>query len=156
MLIILIFVSVISFLIGLNFEKLKNKFLEIFNRSVSCPADALVCPDGSVVGRIPPRCQFAPCPTTLPTQTLKNEKMICGGLENFQCPEGYVCQRNKKFPDKTGVCVKKEMEIFKDFQCPEKDYIDCMPKIDVQKSECNHQYIEWAKKNCPNFKGVVY
>lgn len=155
-LIILILVSAISFFVGLNFEKLKNNFLEIFNRSISCSTDVLVCPDGDVVGRIPPKCDFAPCPTILPTKTLKNDRMICGGLANIQCPKEYVCQMNKRFPDGTGVCVKKEMEIFKDFQCPEKNYIDCMPKIGIIKSECNPVYIEWVKKNCPNFKEVVY
>lgn len=27
-----------------------------------CTADAKLCPDGSGVGRIPPNCEFAPCP----------------------------------------------------------------------------------------------
>ncbi len=27
-----------------------------------CPMDARTCPDGSYVGRIPPKCEFAPCP----------------------------------------------------------------------------------------------
>lgn len=39
-------------------------------RSASCPSeenvfcteDAKICPDGSAVGRIPPSCEFAPCP----------------------------------------------------------------------------------------------
>jgi hypothetical protein len=29
---------------------------------VFCTADAKICPDGSAVGRIPPNCEFAPCP----------------------------------------------------------------------------------------------
>lgn len=29
----------------------------------ACPMDAMVCPDGSSVGRIGPACAFAPCPT---------------------------------------------------------------------------------------------
>ncbi len=29
---------------------------------VACTADALLCPDGSSVGRIAPNCSFAPCP----------------------------------------------------------------------------------------------
>jgi hypothetical protein len=27
-----------------------------------CTMDAKQCPDGSYVGRVPPSCQFAPCP----------------------------------------------------------------------------------------------
>lgn len=29
---------------------------------VFCTLDAQVCPDGSYVGRVPPSCEFAPCP----------------------------------------------------------------------------------------------
>ncbi|MFH1648956.1 MAG: hypothetical protein ABIA93_00200 [Candidatus Woesearchaeota archaeon] len=28
----------------------------------ACTADAMVCPDGSSVGRVAPSCEFAPCP----------------------------------------------------------------------------------------------
>lgn len=31
--------------------------------SFACTMDAKVCPDGSFVGRIPPYCQFAVCPS---------------------------------------------------------------------------------------------
>jgi hypothetical protein len=31
-------------------------------KSVACTQDAKVCPDGSSVGRVPPNCEFAPCP----------------------------------------------------------------------------------------------
>ena len=29
---------------------------------VACTMDSKVCPDGTVVGRVPPTCEFAPCP----------------------------------------------------------------------------------------------
>jgi hypothetical protein len=32
------------------------------NSGVACTMDAMQCPDGSYVGRIPPDCEFAPCP----------------------------------------------------------------------------------------------
>lgn len=28
----------------------------------ACTMDAMMCPDGSTVGRVPPSCEFAPCP----------------------------------------------------------------------------------------------
>lgn len=31
---------------------------------VYCTQDAKICPDGSYVGRIGPKCEFAPCPGT--------------------------------------------------------------------------------------------
>ncbi|OGV92236.1 hypothetical protein A3B57_03120 [Microgenomates group bacterium RIFCSPLOWO2_01_FULL_47_10] len=36
----------------------------------ACTADAMICPDGSSVGRIAPSCYFAPCPPR-PTQTVQ-------------------------------------------------------------------------------------
>lgn len=30
---------------------------------VACTMEAKMCPDGSYVGRVPPNCEFAPCPT---------------------------------------------------------------------------------------------
>jgi hypothetical protein len=29
---------------------------------IFCTLDAKLCPDGSYVGRVPPNCEFAPCP----------------------------------------------------------------------------------------------
>lgn len=29
---------------------------------IACTMDAMECPDGSFVGRVPPSCEFAPCP----------------------------------------------------------------------------------------------
>ncbi|MFQ5974924.1 MAG: hypothetical protein ACE5J5_01220, partial [Candidatus Hydrothermarchaeales archaeon] len=31
-------------------------------KPIACTEDARVCPDGSSVVRIPPACEFAPCP----------------------------------------------------------------------------------------------
>jgi hypothetical protein len=30
--------------------------------AVFCTMDAKICPDGSSVGRVPPNCEFSPCP----------------------------------------------------------------------------------------------
>ncbi len=42
-----------------GYTYIKNK-----NKPIACMADAKLCPDGSSVGRIPPNCEFAECPTT--------------------------------------------------------------------------------------------
>lgn len=34
--------------------------------SVACTMEAIICPDGSAVGRSGPKCEFAPCPTIKP------------------------------------------------------------------------------------------
>jgi hypothetical protein len=31
---------------------------------VACTMDAMMCPDGTYVGRVPPTCEFAACPST--------------------------------------------------------------------------------------------
>lgn len=34
--------------------------------ATACTMEAKICPDGSSVGRVPPNCEFAPCPTSKP------------------------------------------------------------------------------------------
>lgn len=34
------------------------------SNSAACTLEAKLCPDGTSVGRVPPKCEFAPCPTT--------------------------------------------------------------------------------------------
>lgn len=50
---------------------------------VACTADAKICPDGSGVGRIPPNCEFAPCPDIPPEISAR----FCGN-ETMSCPDG--------------------------------------------------------------------
>lgn len=48
---------------------------------VACTMDAMLCPDGSYVGRVPPTCEFAECPagtTTIPTSTPTSTNEIRG------------------------------------------------------------------------------
>ncbi|HEU4677682.1 MAG TPA: Gmad2 immunoglobulin-like domain-containing protein [Candidatus Paceibacterota bacterium] len=37
--------------------------------TVACTMEAKICPDGSSVGRVPPSCEFAPCPTAATSST---------------------------------------------------------------------------------------
>lgn len=39
------------------------------NGNLACTLDVKLCPDGSYVGRMPPRCEFAACPTSSATGT---------------------------------------------------------------------------------------
>ena len=45
-----------------------------------CTAEGKVCPDGSVVGRTGPNCEFEKCPD-----------LINCGPDNSPCPENYQC-----------------------------------------------------------------
>ena len=45
-------------------EVLVWKFFVLPEKKVACTQEAKVCPDGSYVSRILPKCDFAPCPET--------------------------------------------------------------------------------------------
>ena len=66
---------------------------------VACTMDAMVCPDGSSVGRIPPSCEFAVCPSPL---------VDTGSGLSFEIPAGYVADENAYGADPTlvGAFVK--------------------------------------------------
>lgn len=59
---------------------------------VACTLEAKLCPDGSYVGRVPPSCEFAPCPPQtlyeVEPQTENNEwKTSSDGVIEFSYPE---------------------------------------------------------------------
>lgn len=43
------------------------------------------------------------------------------------------------------------------YSCPKTEWVNCMPILtpEAQKS-CTNEYLDWAKNNCPNFKGAAY
>jgi hypothetical protein len=42
------------------------------------------------------------------------------------------------------------------FSCPKGEWVDCMPTIGgPKKIMCSAAYLNWAKLNCPNFKGAA-
>lgn len=72
-----------------------------YGDGVACTMDAKICPDGSGVGRIPPSCEFAPCPgeddhtpsETPPVEPIVDDNVIGGGIgvctmEAKMCPDG--------------------------------------------------------------------
>ncbi|GEM_PF-3519348 len=86
-------------------------------QNTGCPSDAKLCPDGSSVSRVPPGCDFTPCPTTgtcgnskcdIPSETICSctkdctaglRPESCGACTNNNgCPNGYTCNTN------TGQC----------------------------------------------------
>lgn len=81
MLALILFISlpILAFFFGMNYQKVSNE--------VSCTLEAKICPDGTSVGRVPPSCEFAPCPDTsdgtnpiFNTNDGKNNP-------NYQCPD---------------------------------------------------------------------
>jgi hypothetical protein len=62
-------------------------------KGVLCTMEMKTCPDGSMVGRMPPKCEFGPCPS----------KCICGKackipktLKNGICNRNGLCKLGKK------------------------------------------------------------
>lgn len=50
-------------------------------QSAGCTEEAMQCPDGSYVGRVPPDCDFAPCPaTTTITTTTTTTQPVAGAV----------------------------------------------------------------------------
>ena len=47
---------------------------QFYEEPVACTMDAKICPDGSAVGRMPPDCEFAPCPGESTTQSTINDE----------------------------------------------------------------------------------
>jgi len=71
------------------------------NLETFCTMDAKICPDGSSVGRVPPDCNFSPCPEGSDTPTVlpcggwnTSGEIICecsGKLIRSSCPDGAQC-----------------------------------------------------------------
>jgi putative hemolysin len=73
---------------------------------IACTMDAKICPDGTAVGRIPPDCEFAPCPNetcvsegeSIPV--IANPPVCCSGLQLIQ-------PKNPNIVGSAGTCTAK-------------------------------------------------
>ena len=54
--------------------------------AAACTAEAMVCPDGSAVGRTGPNCEFTPCPTPAATSTPPGPAACT--MDARICPDG--------------------------------------------------------------------
>jgi hypothetical protein len=84
-------------------------------RPVACTMEAKICPDGSAVGRVPPNCDFAPCPS------------------GCVCPQGYVLDGEVCNPScyyETPKCLRPS------FLCSQAK--SCTADSDCVGSECCH------------------
>jgi hypothetical protein len=71
---------------------------------VACTLDAKVCPDGSAVGRIPPNCDFAPCPERGKDYCTADDDCVCDGIDT---QTGDCFRGNKQYYD---LFVNKEQD----------------------------------------------
>lgn len=92
-------------------------------------------------------------PAPSPIVALPTEEPIGCTMEAKICPDGSSVGRtgpNCEF-EKCSSNTSK-------YKCPENDYVDCMPplRLNEHKTECSIEFLEWARVNCPNFKGAAY
>jgi hypothetical protein len=86
---------------------------------------------------------------------------FCGGITSTSCPAGFTCKYDGNYPDASGVCIsviqpiKDKINGFR-YTCPVGEWVDCMPPIGDQKPQCKKDFLDWATKNCPGFKGAAY
>ncbi len=85
---------------------------------VACTEDAKICPDGSAVGRVPPDCEFAPCPKTVQEPVTKsppsNETLphtilsecTDGELKSTTCPDGVTTYVSEECVDGKWAYIK--------------------------------------------------
>jgi len=68
------------------------------DENIACTADAMLCPDGTAVGRVGPHCEFAVCPTDENEGILPYTSGVQGVvLLGPQCP---VVREDEPCPDK--------------------------------------------------------
>jgi len=71
------------------------KNLQTNNQEVACTLEAMICPDGSSVGREGPNCEFSPCPTPTPDPTA-DWKTYEGDGFSFKYPSDISVDPNNK------------------------------------------------------------
>ena len=81
-------VVIFAFVLGINYQRLiSNPAQETITPTptvnrLPCTMEAKICPDGSSVGRVPPDCEFAPCPD----ETVSESPIqFCGGIAAVEC-----------------------------------------------------------------------
>jgi len=75
------------------------KFFVLPEKKIVCTQEAKLCPDGSYVSRIPPKCDFAPCPAT---RTIKlyyyNPEKDKDETGNIKCSRDGLVAIERKIP----------------------------------------------------------
>lgn len=77
----------------------------------ACTAEAMVCPDGSAVGRTGPNCEFQPCPsaTSKPNDVTANWKTFSDDILSFNYPSSWEVSSTQVFGERTVVEFKYKM-----------------------------------------------
>lgn len=96
----------------------------VVEEQIMCTLDAKICPDGSSVGRVPPSCEFAPCPesgtpaASGEAQLFQSEDLgISFNYMQVQNDEEVIVAQDKStvhiFPRRLGIQGGQSVEVFK-------------------------------------------
>jgi hypothetical protein len=104
------------------------------NEQVFCTTDALLCPNGSYVGRGGSKCEFAKCPTQSPIigtlrQNAEGFDLIMGSPSNETTDVSYVMPITLKVSNVVGLLVGKKVQVFGYFTEGNKYYVDRLEEI---------------------------
>lgn len=81
-LVLFVALPIIAFVLGMQYQTvLENNKNQPPPGSVACTADAKLCPDGSSVGRSGPNCEFAACPSVVPTAV--KDSSVSGEMKTY-------------------------------------------------------------------------
>lgn len=129
-LLVFILLPICAFFFGINYQRMLDgkesviKFPSGAHKEKACTTEAMMCFDGTWVGRSGPNCEFDACPshtsttiTSMPPQQFHNSD---------------------------------------EFICPKEEYVNCMPGFGPADSRCTIEFLQWAQKSCPLFKGGAY
>lgn len=133
------------------------------NNGVACTQDVKQCPDGSYVARIPPTCQFAPCPgekTTLtPGADSKNWKTYTNKQLNYslKLPKDWDIEGEHSF-----IGVPGEVTFLPPGEKNKKGFHTIIAITSMTSEDSEHrryqldtqtQFNEWKNKNISNGAG---
>ena len=128
-LVVFIALPICTFFFGMNYQSMLDGTKPVvglpcgIHKQMACPMDAMVCFDGTTVGRSGPNCEFEACPTHTSTVTITPPPQFHDSSE---------------------------------FICPKEEYVNCMPGFGPSDSRCTIEFLQWAQKACPLFKGGAY
>ena len=113
-LIFLIIVGIGGYYLGKKSNNISGNNISPTPKLVVCTLDAKQCPDGSWVSRIPPDCEFAPCPDSSQDENKDNKKGFIEGSLSYPSeflPNQTVCAENintkEEFKRRTIKCLSR-------------------------------------------------
>ncbi len=81
---------------------------------IACTADAKLCPDGSYVGRVSPKCEFAQCPNPSGTSGIRGVVLLGPACPVERVPPDPQCAE-KKYATNLAVTTPEGAQVVKSF-----------------------------------------